>query len=83
MQARTALSRSYFGEGLSRLGDKLYQVTYKGNLGFVYNLADLKQVGAPWRGGCSAAAAALVVQVGLSCPGYVQTQRLALCSNLP
>jgi glutamine cyclotransferase len=47
VQAKTALSRSYFGEGLSRLGDKLYQLTYKGNLGFVYNLSDLKQVGGP------------------------------------
>lgn len=44
VQARTALSRSYFGEGMSRFGDRLYQILWRTNLGFVYSIPDLQQV---------------------------------------
>ena len=36
------LSPDYFGEGISVIGDKLYQLTWREHTAFVYNLADLK-----------------------------------------
>ncbi len=34
------LNNKYFGEGITILNDKIYQLTYKAQLGFVYNLSD-------------------------------------------
>lgn len=34
----------YFGEGITILGDKLYQLTYKSKKGFVYNVSDFAVV---------------------------------------
>lgn len=34
----------YFGEGIVILNDKLYQLTYKNQMGFVYDLATFKQL---------------------------------------
>ncbi|OYW12163.1 MAG: glutamine cyclotransferase, partial [Planctomycetales bacterium 12-60-4] len=39
------LSREYFGEGITVLDDKLYQLTWKERLGIVYELATLKPLG--------------------------------------
>jgi len=39
---RENLSSRYFGEGITILGDKVYQLTWQSHLGFVYNLATLK-----------------------------------------
>lgn len=39
------LNERYFGEGVTVMGDKVYQLTYKSNLGFIYNKSDLSQVG--------------------------------------
>jgi len=36
------LPKQYFGEGITILNNKLYQLTYKSNTGFVYNLPDFK-----------------------------------------
>ncbi len=36
---------NYFGEGISIMGEKLYQITYKKGKGFIYNLEDFSQVG--------------------------------------
>ncbi|HTH30680.1 MAG TPA: glutaminyl-peptide cyclotransferase [Lacibacter sp.] len=39
------LDRSkYFGEGIVILKDKLYQLTYKNHVGFIYNLKSFKQI---------------------------------------
>jgi hypothetical protein len=38
------MSDQHFGEGLTRLGDKLYQITWLTNEGFIYSVPDLKQV---------------------------------------
>lgn len=35
----------YFGEGILFFNDKLYQLTYKNQLGFIYNSKDFKQIG--------------------------------------
>lgn len=35
----------YFGEGIVFLNDKLYQLTYKNKLGFIYDAKTFKQVG--------------------------------------
>jgi glutamine cyclotransferase len=35
----------YFGEGILFFNDKLYQLTYKNQLGFIYDSKDFKQVG--------------------------------------
>lgn len=35
----------YFGEGIVFLRDKLYQITYKNQLGFIYNATTYKQIG--------------------------------------
>ena len=39
------LADSYFGEGLTILNDKIYQLTWKENTGFIYNLSDMKKTG--------------------------------------
>lgn len=38
------LDGSFFGEGITVLNDKVYQLTWQGGTGFVYNLADFKQL---------------------------------------
>lgn len=35
----------YFGEGILIFNDKLYQLTYKNQLGFIYDTEDFKQIG--------------------------------------
>jgi glutaminyl-peptide cyclotransferase len=35
---RVSLKSEYFGEGLAVLGDRAYQLTWRNNVGFVYNL---------------------------------------------
>ena len=37
------LSNEYFGEGITVLNGKIYQLTWQNHIGFVYNLADIKQ----------------------------------------
>lgn len=48
VQAKTLMSNSYFGEGLTRFDDKLYQITWLTNEGFIYSIPDLKQVCSCW-----------------------------------
>ncbi len=38
------LSDQFFGEGITVLNNKIYQITYKNKLGFIYNLGDFKQL---------------------------------------
>lgn len=38
-------SRKFFGEGLAFFNDRLYQLTYKNKVAFVYNASSLKKVG--------------------------------------
>jgi glutaminyl-peptide cyclotransferase len=40
----TFLPGSLFGEGITILGDKIYQLTYREKRGFVYNLSDFKLI---------------------------------------
>ncbi len=40
-----ALADSYFGEGLTILNDKIYQLTWQEKTGFIYNLSNLKKTG--------------------------------------
>jgi glutamine cyclotransferase len=42
---KVALADSYFGEGLTILNDKIFQLTWRENTGFIYNLSDLKKTG--------------------------------------
>ena len=37
--------QKYFGEGIVILNDKIYQLTYKNQIGFIYNLKNFKKVG--------------------------------------
>jgi glutamine cyclotransferase len=39
------LADSYFGEGLTILNNKIYQLTWRENTGFIYNLSNLKKTG--------------------------------------
>ncbi len=39
------LGDQYFGEGLTILNDKIYQLTWQENTGFIYDLATLEQTG--------------------------------------
>lgn len=39
------LSKEYFGEGLTILDDKIYQITWRENTGFVYNLETFEKIG--------------------------------------
>ena len=38
------LDKSYFGEGITILDDKIFQLTWKENIGFVYNKNDFKLI---------------------------------------
>jgi glutamine cyclotransferase len=42
---KTLLDKKYFGEGLTLLNGKLYQLTYKEATGFIYNITKLKLTG--------------------------------------
>ncbi|PTL78630.1 glutamine cyclotransferase [Vitiosangium sp. GDMCC 1.1324] len=39
------LARQYFGEGLAFLGGRLYQLTWRSHVGFIYDAATFQQVG--------------------------------------
>lgn len=39
-----ALGKNYFGEGLTTFGNRLYRVTLKSNIGFVYNKTNFKLI---------------------------------------
>ena len=39
------LSPAHFGEGLARVGERLYQLTWQAGEGFVWSLPDLERVG--------------------------------------
>lgn len=43
--ASTKMDSKYFGEGITLLNGKIYQLTYREGKGFVYDAATLKQVG--------------------------------------
>ncbi|XP_068650137.1 glutaminyl-peptide cyclotransferase-like [Aristolochia californica] len=45
VQALHEMDSSYFGEGLTFLGERLFQVMWKMNKGFIYNLSNLTKVG--------------------------------------
>ncbi len=40
---QTELENTYFGEGITILGGNVYQLTWQGKLGFIYNLSDFKR----------------------------------------
>ncbi len=40
-----ALADNYFGEGLTILNNKIYQLTWRENTGFIYNLKTMEQTG--------------------------------------
>lgn len=42
VEASTALADEYFGEGLARVGDELYQLTWKSGVAFVYGIDSLE-----------------------------------------
>lgn len=44
-QKEVALSRSYFGEGITLLGEKVYQLTWRKGKAFVYDRQTLRKVG--------------------------------------
>lgn len=41
---KTDMAQQWFGEGATRLGNYLYQITWQTSQGFIYQLPDLKQV---------------------------------------
>lgn len=41
---RHVLAARYFGEGIARVGDRLYQLTWKSGTGFIYDAATLRLV---------------------------------------
>jgi len=42
---RVELPRRYFGEGITLLGDRIYQLTWQTNEGFIYDTATFRKVG--------------------------------------
>jgi glutamine cyclotransferase len=44
VQRQAKLDSAYFGEGLTLLGDRLYQLTWQTHVGFVYDTATFKQL---------------------------------------
>ena len=45
VEKMVTLSNYYFGEGITILGDRLYQLTWQNNLAFVYDVETLDRVG--------------------------------------
>jgi glutamine cyclotransferase len=43
--AKAELDKQYFGEGIVFLKDKVYQLTYKNQIGFIYDAKTFKQLG--------------------------------------
>lgn len=41
---QVSLASEYFGEGLAVLGDRAYQLTWRNNLGFIYDLATFRVI---------------------------------------
>jgi glutamine cyclotransferase len=39
------LDKQYFGEGITIMGNKIYQLTYQNGIGFIYDLKTFKQIG--------------------------------------
>ncbi|MGB5821587.1 MAG: glutaminyl-peptide cyclotransferase [Saonia sp.] len=39
------LDNNFFGEGITILGDKIYQLTWQGKTGFIYDLHNFKKIG--------------------------------------
>jgi glutamine cyclotransferase len=39
------LADEFFGEGMTLIGNKVYQLTWQNNTGFIYNLSDLQKMG--------------------------------------
>lgn len=44
IDVHNTLDKSYFGEGITILNDKVYQLTYRSREGFVYNLTTRKKI---------------------------------------
>jgi glutaminyl-peptide cyclotransferase len=42
---RVDLAHQYFGEGLTVMGDRIYQATWRSGIGFIYDRATFEQVG--------------------------------------
>lgn len=42
---KAELDRKYFGEGIILLNEKIYQLTYKNQIGFIYDAKTFKQIG--------------------------------------
>jgi len=50
VEQKILLNRNYFGEGITIVGDQIYQLTWKGKTCVIYNKADLSYVGTkPYR----------------------------------
>jgi glutamine cyclotransferase len=45
VEAASKMEAKWFGEGLARIGDELYQITWQGPTGFRYSAADLRPLG--------------------------------------
>jgi glutamine cyclotransferase len=45
ISAKAELDKQYFGEGIVFLKDKVYQLTYKNQIGFIYDARTFKQLG--------------------------------------
>jgi glutaminyl-peptide cyclotransferase len=42
---KTRLEKKYFGEGIATLNGRVYQLTYRSNIGFVYNIKTFNKIG--------------------------------------
>lgn len=42
---KVVLDKEYFGEGITVLNNKIYQLTWKDNLGFIYNADNFEEIG--------------------------------------
>ncbi len=42
---KVELSEEYFGEGMAIIGNKIYQLTWKNQTGFIYDLSSFKEMG--------------------------------------
>lgn len=76
------LEQTYFGEGLELLGGKLYQLTWRTHVGFIYDAATFQQVGQfeyPTEGwGLTADGSSLIMSDGTSTLRFIDPTTFAV-----
>jgi glutamine cyclotransferase len=76
------LSRRYFGEGIEVVGDKIFQLTWQGNIVFVYDKSTLESIGSYYNAtegwGLAYDGAHLILSDGTATLQFMDTENFAV-----